>query len=253
MRWAEVAPRAWRLGEIVDVTLQADETWLRAALDALLENAVQYTDDYARIELSARGEGTSSSSRVADEGLGHRRRVARRASSSGSRAPTPPARAGRAAPASGSRSSRRSPAPTAARARPERRRRGLGVRAAASRCEHASHADRESPPGPERPGGPGAPGGICLNRRVTALYRKYRPQTFEEVVGQEAVVRTLTNAIEQGKVRQAYLFAGPARHRQDVAGADPREGGQLRARPDARRPTTPATRASRSRTAPRST
>src|SRR6476659_5376630 len=44
---------------------------------------------------------------------------------------------------------------------------------------------------------------------MPALYRKYRPQTFEEVVGQEAVVRTLTNAITQGKVRQAYLFAGP--------------------------------------------
>jgi len=44
---------------------------------------------------------------------------------------------------------------------------------------------------------------------VTALYRKYRPQTFEEVVGQEAVVRTLKNAIESGRVRQAYLFAGP--------------------------------------------
>jgi len=44
---------------------------------------------------------------------------------------------------------------------------------------------------------------------VAALYRKYRPQTFAEVVGQEAVVRTLTNAIDQGKVRQAYLFAGP--------------------------------------------
>jgi DNA polymerase-3 subunit gamma/tau len=48
-----------------------------------------------------------------------------------------------------------------------------------------------------------------LNRRVAALYRKYRPQTFADVVGQEAVVRTLTNAIEQDKVRQAYLFAGP--------------------------------------------
>src|SRR5213592_203594 len=44
---------------------------------------------------------------------------------------------------------------------------------------------------------------------MPALYRKYRPQTFEDVVGQEAVVRTLTNAIEQDKVRQAYLFAGP--------------------------------------------
>jgi DNA polymerase-3 subunit gamma/tau len=44
---------------------------------------------------------------------------------------------------------------------------------------------------------------------VTALYRKYRPQDFDEVVGQEAVVRTLRNAIESDKVRQAYLFAGP--------------------------------------------
>jgi DNA polymerase III subunit gamma/tau len=44
---------------------------------------------------------------------------------------------------------------------------------------------------------------------VAALYRTYRPQTFSEVVGQEPVVRTLTNAIETGRVRQAYLFAGP--------------------------------------------
>jgi DNA polymerase-3 subunit gamma/tau len=48
-----------------------------------------------------------------------------------------------------------------------------------------------------------------LNRGVTALYRKYRPQDFDEVVGQEAVVRTLRNAIEAEQVRQAYLFAGP--------------------------------------------
>ena len=44
---------------------------------------------------------------------------------------------------------------------------------------------------------------------MTALYRKYRPQDFDEVVGQEAVVRTLRNAIERDQVRQAYLFAGP--------------------------------------------
>jgi DNA polymerase III subunit gamma/tau len=44
---------------------------------------------------------------------------------------------------------------------------------------------------------------------VPALYRKYRPQGFDEVVGQEAVVRTLTNAIEHDQVRQAYIFAGP--------------------------------------------
>ena len=50
---------------------------------------------------------------------------------------------------------------------------------------------------------------LCLNRLVAALYRKYRPQSFEEVVGQEAVVRTLSNAIGSDAVRQAYLFAGP--------------------------------------------
>jgi DNA polymerase III subunit gamma/tau len=44
---------------------------------------------------------------------------------------------------------------------------------------------------------------------VTALYRKYRPQDFDDVVGQEAVVRTLRNAIELDQLRQAYLFAGP--------------------------------------------
>src|SRR5689334_11852298 len=44
---------------------------------------------------------------------------------------------------------------------------------------------------------------------MAALYRKYRPQDFDEVVGQEAVVRTLENAISAGQVRQAYLFAGP--------------------------------------------
>src|SRR2546423_11079587 len=44
---------------------------------------------------------------------------------------------------------------------------------------------------------------------MTALYRKYRPQSFDDVVGQEAVVRTLKNAVAAGQVRQAYLFAGP--------------------------------------------
>src|ERR687898_3576920 len=44
---------------------------------------------------------------------------------------------------------------------------------------------------------------------MAALYRKYRPQDFEEVVGQEPIVRTLRNAIAADQVRQAYLFAGP--------------------------------------------
>ena len=42
-----------------------------------------------------------------------------------------------------------------------------------------------------------------------ALYRKWRPQTFDEVVGQEHVVRTLRNALLSGRVHHAYLFAGP--------------------------------------------
>jgi DNA polymerase-3 subunit gamma/tau len=41
------------------------------------------------------------------------------------------------------------------------------------------------------------------------LARKFRPQCFEEVVGQEHVVKTLKNAISQGRVAHAFLFAGP--------------------------------------------
>ena len=44
---------------------------------------------------------------------------------------------------------------------------------------------------------------------MAALYRKYRPLGFDDVVGQEPVVRTLKNAIDAGQIRQAYLFAGP--------------------------------------------
>lgn len=44
---------------------------------------------------------------------------------------------------------------------------------------------------------------------MEALYRKYRPTTFKDVVGQEHIERTLKNAIEQGKVSHAYLFCGP--------------------------------------------
>jgi DNA polymerase-3 subunit gamma/tau len=41
-----------------------------------------------------------------------------------------------------------------------------------------------------------------------SLYRRHRPRTFDDVVGQDHVVRTLRNAIEQGKVHHAYLFVG---------------------------------------------
>ncbi|MEG0027235.1 MAG: DNA polymerase III subunit gamma/tau [Raoultibacter sp.] len=42
-----------------------------------------------------------------------------------------------------------------------------------------------------------------------ALYRKYRPQTFVDVIGQDQIERTIRNAIEQDKVSHAYLFCGP--------------------------------------------
>jgi DNA polymerase III subunit gamma/tau len=50
-----------------------------------------------------------------------------------------------------------------------------------------------------------------LTRLVTeaaSLYRRHRPRAFDDVVGQEAVVRTLRNAVQQDKVHHAYLFVG---------------------------------------------
>ncbi|MCI1880229.1 MAG: DNA polymerase III subunit gamma/tau, partial [Olsenella sp.] len=44
---------------------------------------------------------------------------------------------------------------------------------------------------------------------MESLYTKYRPKTFEEVVGQEHVVETLKRAVLEGKVSHAYLFCGP--------------------------------------------
>lgn len=41
------------------------------------------------------------------------------------------------------------------------------------------------------------------------LYRKYRPQTFDEVVGQTTIIRTLKNEIEHNRLNHAYLFTGP--------------------------------------------
>ena len=41
------------------------------------------------------------------------------------------------------------------------------------------------------------------------LYRKYRPQTFGEVIGQEHIVKTLTNSIKGNNISHAYLFSGP--------------------------------------------
>ena len=43
---------------------------------------------------------------------------------------------------------------------------------------------------------------------MASLYRRHRPQTFADVVGQPAIVRTLSNAVENDKVHHAYLFVG---------------------------------------------
>ena len=47
-----------------------------------------------------------------------------------------------------------------------------------------------------------------MKETYIALYRKYRPATFEDVAGQEAIVTLLTNAIKNNKISHAYLFSG---------------------------------------------
>jgi signal transduction histidine kinase len=71
MRWSEMAPRAWHLGPIASGPLLVDAERLRAALDALLENAVKYTQEYDSIKLRARSEGADRLViEVEDEGCG---------------------------------------------------------------------------------------------------------------------------------------------------------------------------------------
>ncbi len=48
-----------------------------------------------------------------------------------------------------------------------------------------------------------------MNEKYIPLYRKYRPQTLEEVVGQEHIKKALANAISLNKISHAYLFTGP--------------------------------------------
>ncbi|HTX31494.1 MAG TPA: HAMP domain-containing sensor histidine kinase [Solirubrobacteraceae bacterium] len=70
IRWSEVAPRAWRLGPVVPVRLTVDRERLRAALDALLENAVKCTNEHDAIELRAQTAAGGVSIEVEDEGCG---------------------------------------------------------------------------------------------------------------------------------------------------------------------------------------
>jgi signal transduction histidine kinase len=70
MRWSDVAPRSWLLGDVPRGTLQADSQALRIALDALLENAVGHGVENGTIELSARAQGNRVSISVRDGGPG---------------------------------------------------------------------------------------------------------------------------------------------------------------------------------------
>jgi signal transduction histidine kinase len=70
LRWSEVVPRAWRLGDLEPGTLLADTDALRISLDALLENAVKHTEPADAICLSSRAEGHDLVIEVADEGAG---------------------------------------------------------------------------------------------------------------------------------------------------------------------------------------
>jgi DNA polymerase-3 subunit gamma/tau len=79
-------------------------------------------------------------------------------------------------------------APRHAIAKPARRRRSAAT--AAWACQR--------PPSP-----------IIVDVDYLVIARKYRPQTFTEVAGQEVVARTLTNAIKSQRVAHAYLFTGP--------------------------------------------
>jgi signal transduction histidine kinase len=70
MRWAEIAPRVWRVGHLAAGTIRMDQDGLRIALDALVENAVAYTEQTDAIELRARAVNGHVAIDVADEGCG---------------------------------------------------------------------------------------------------------------------------------------------------------------------------------------
>jgi signal transduction histidine kinase len=70
MRWSEIAPRVWRVGQLAGGMVLMDQDALRIALDALVENAVAHTQPTDAIELRARAIGGQVAIDVVDEGCG---------------------------------------------------------------------------------------------------------------------------------------------------------------------------------------
>ncbi len=70
MRWSDVTPRVWRVGELAAGTLTADPDALRVALDALVENAVKHTRPPDVIEVRSHAHNGHVAIDVADEGCG---------------------------------------------------------------------------------------------------------------------------------------------------------------------------------------
>jgi signal transduction histidine kinase len=70
MRWAGIAPRAWRVGTLANGAIRTDSDALRIALDALVENAVAHTGPADAIELRTREVEGQVAIEVADEGCG---------------------------------------------------------------------------------------------------------------------------------------------------------------------------------------
>lgn len=69
-RWGPTAERTWQVRVGVDGTISADRERLETALDALMENAVEATDEGSRIRVGCRGEGDTLVLEVTDEGSG---------------------------------------------------------------------------------------------------------------------------------------------------------------------------------------
>src|SRR3954453_18701683 len=61
---------------------------------------------------------------------------------------------------------------------------------------------------PALPGFPAAPAPAAPASPYRVLARKYRPRTFDDLIGQEAMVRTLSNAFETGRIPQAWMLTG---------------------------------------------